>query len=128
MWQKLKESKLLHQLINYFGLFSSFGTLLCCALPSTIVLLGFGAALANFLGEYPQLIWLSENKELVFGVSLSMLFLSYISQKLAATQVCPVDKRDECLSTKNWSRPLFFASLGINVIGVLYAFLLPRLL
>ena len=128
MWQKLKGNSLFHALISYFVLFSSFGTLLCCALPSTIVLLGFGASLANFLGEYPELIWLSEHKELVFALSLGMLTLSFLSQRLAATQVCPVDKFDECSRTKTWSRPLFYISVGINLIGAFYAFLLPRLL
>ncbi len=29
-------------LLNYFSLFSSFSTLICCALPSVLVLLGMG--------------------------------------------------------------------------------------
>ena len=128
MWQRLKENKLFHGLISYLGLFSSFGTLLCCALPSTIVLLGFGASLANFLGDYPQLIWLSENKEMVFGLSFVMLGLSFGAQKYAATQACPIDKKADCESTKSWSKPLFYISFGINLVGAFYAFLLPRLM
>lgn len=128
MWQRLKENKLFHGLISYAGLFSSFGTLLCCALPSTIVLLGFGASLANFLGDYPQLIWLSENKELIFGISFLMLGLSFGAQKYAATQSCPIDKKEDCESAKSWSKPLFYISFGINVVGAFYAFLLPRLM
>lgn len=121
---RLKESKIL----SYLGLFSSFGTLLCCAIPSTLVLLGFGASLASFLGEFPQLIWPSENKELVFGLSFFMLSLSFAGQKYAQKQVCPIDKKDDCQNTKNWSKPLFYLTLGINVIGAFYAFILPKLL
>lgn len=124
MWQALKESKL----IAWAGLFTSFGTLLCCALPSTLVLLGFGASLAGFLGEFPQLIWLSENKEVVFGLSFFMLAISYAGQKYAASKVCPIDKKEDCETTKSWSRPVFFITLGINVIGAFYAFILPRLM
>lgn len=124
MWQALKESKL----IAWAGLFTSFGTLLCCALPSTLVLLGFGASLAGFLGEFPQLIWLSDNKEVVFGLSFFMLAISYAGQKYAANQVCPIDKKEDCEKTKNWSKPVFFITLGINVIGAFYAFILPRLM
>lgn len=123
----LKESKRVQKLIGWFGLFSSFGTLLCCAIPSTLVLLGFGATLASFLGHFPQLIWLSENKGIVFGLSFFMLGLSYLGQKYAATQVCPIDQKDDCESAKRWSRPIFFLSLGINVVGAFYAFILPRL-
>lgn len=128
MWQRLKESRMFHGLVSYAGLFTSFGTILCCALPSTIVLLGFGASLANFLGEYPQLIWLSENKGMVFGVSFVMLGLSFGAQKYAATQVCPIDKKESCENTKSWSKPLFYISFGINLVGAFYAFLLPRLM
>ncbi len=124
MWQALRENKL----ISYLSLFTSFGTLLCCALPSTLVLLGFGAGLASFLGDFPQLILLSENKEWVFGISFFMLGISYLGQRYAATQACPIDQKDNCQTTKNWSRPLFFITMGINVIGAFYAFVLPRLL
>lgn len=124
MLQKLRENKL----VSYFSLFTSFGTLLCCAIPSTLVLLGFGASLAGFLGEYPQFIWLSDNKAIVFGLSFLMLGISYAGQRYAATQVCPIDKKEDCEATKDWSKPVFFITLGINVIGAFYAFVLPRLL
>jgi hypothetical protein len=113
---------------SWLGLFGSFGTLLCCAIPSTLVLLGFGATLASFLGNFPQLIWLSENKGIVFGLSFVMLGISYGAQKYSQSQVCPIDKKEDCESTKDWSRPLFWISLSINVIGSFYAFILPRLM
>jgi hypothetical protein len=124
MLQTLKESRL----ISYLSLFTSFGTLICCAIPSTLVLLGFGASLAGFLGEYPQFIWLSDNKGWVFGISFVMLGISYAGQRYAATQSCPIDKKEDCETTKNWSKPVFFITLGINIIGAFYAFVLPRLL
>jgi hypothetical protein len=124
MWQLIKESRL----ISYLSLFTSFGTLLCCAIPSTLVLLGFGATLAGFLGEFPQLIWLSENKGLVFGGSFLMLGLSYGSLKYSESRACPIDKKEDCERTKFWSKPLFFISLTINAIGAFYAFLLPHLM
>lgn len=128
MSQVLKENKLFQKFISWFGLFSSFGTLLCCALPSTLVLLGFGATMASFLGNFPQLIWLSENKEIVFGLSFLMLGLSYVGQKYAQTQACPIDKKEDCESTKSWSKPIFWASFSINVVGAFYAFVLPKIL
>jgi hypothetical protein len=121
MWQRLKESKL----ISYLSLFSSFGTLICCAIPSTFVLLGFGSTLATFLGDFPGLIWLSEYKEFVFGFSFLFLGGSYISMRTSESMVCPIEKKEDCEATKNWTKPLFFISLGINVIGALYAFIMP---
>lgn len=128
MLEALKENKLFKNLVSWFGLFSSFGTLLCCAIPSTLVLLGFGASLASFLGTFPQLIWLTENKEYIFGFSFIMLAISYAGQKYAQSQVCPIDKKEDCENTKDWSKPLFWFSLGINIIGSFYAFILPKFL
>jgi hypothetical protein len=128
MWQRLKESKLFQRLISFGGLFTSFGTLLCCAIPSALVLMGFGATVAGFLGEFPQLIWLSENKGLVFGISFFMLGLSFAVQRWVAAQSCPLDKRQECETTKSWAKPLLLITLLINCIGAFYAFILPTLL
>jgi hypothetical protein len=124
----LIENNVSKKVIGWFGLFSSFGTLLCCAIPSTLVLLGFGATLVSFLGSFPQLIWLSENKGYVFSISFLMLAISYVAQKYSETQVCPVDKKENCEETKDWSRPLFWISFGINLVGAFYAFVLPKLL
>ena len=128
MLDQLKENKAVRGLLSWAGLFGSFGTLLCCAIPSTLVLMGFGATLASFLGNFPELIWLSENKEYVFGFSFLMLGLSFLGQKYGEAQVCPIEKKDDCQSAKDWSKPVFFFSLAINVIGSLYAFVLPQLL
>lgn len=128
MWPQLTENNFIKKFFSWFGLFSSFGTLFCCAIPSTLVLLGFGATLASFLGSFPQVIWLSENKGYVFGFSILMLAISYAGQKYAQTQICPIDKKEDCEKTKDWSKPLFLFSLGINVVGSFYAFVLPRIL
>lgn len=112
------------RLIAYGGLFTSMGTLLCCAIPSLLVMLGFGASLAGFLGDYPQVIWLSENKEWVFGVSFIMLGVSYLSSR---NKVCPIEKKEDCEAAQKWSKPLMLLSLGINMVGSFYAFILPRL-
>ncbi len=124
MWQGFRESKL----VSYGSLFTSFGTLICCAIPSTLVLLGFGAGVASFVSDFPQLIWLSEHKEIVFGVSFGMLGLSYASQKYAENLSCPIYKKDDCTKTRSWAKKILIATFVINVIGASYAFVLPRLL
>jgi hypothetical protein len=54
--------------LSYVSLFTSFGTLLCCALPSLLVLLGLGATVASFLTAVPWLVTLSRHKTWVFAV------------------------------------------------------------
>lgn len=46
-------------LLSYLALFTSLGTLLCCALPSLLVLLGMGATAASFLAALPWLVTLA---------------------------------------------------------------------
>lgn len=124
MWPKSKGNKLL----SFFSLFTSFGTLICCAIPAALVLLGFGATLANFLGEFPQFIWFSEHKAWVFSLSLGMLVIAFFSQRYAETRLCPVDRKDDCQNTKSWSKKVFYLSFIINLGGVFFTFVLPRFL
>lgn len=128
MFKALKENRFFVNFLSWLGLFGSFGTLVCCAIPSTLVLLGFGATLASFLGNFPQLIWLSENKAYVFGFSFFMLILTYFGQTYAETQSCPIDKKENCETAKNWSKIIFRISVFINLLGTFYAFVLPEIL
>ena len=68
---------------------ASSGTLVCCVLPAAMVSLGAGAALAGLVSAVPQLVWLSENKALVFGSALLMLALSGALLWRARTLPCP---------------------------------------
>jgi len=49
-------------LLAYLSLFTSMGTLLCCALPSLLVLVGLGATVASVLSAAPWLVTLSGHK------------------------------------------------------------------
>ncbi len=54
---------------SYLSLFTSLSTLLCCALPSLLVLFGLGASVASFLSFAPWLVSLSRHKSWVFTIS-----------------------------------------------------------
>jgi hypothetical protein len=121
MYQALRENKIW----SYFSLFSSLSTLFCCALPSLFVVLGMGSTLAGLIGTFPQLVWFSEHKGLVFGLSFLMLGISYYSQKKAAA--CPIDQKENCEDAKSWSKPLMVVALILNLIGVTFAYVIPNL-
>src|SRR5688572_11122802 len=57
------------RVLSYLSLFTSVGTLLCCALPSLLVLLGLGVTVASVLASAPWLATLSRHKSWVFGTS-----------------------------------------------------------
>ncbi|MCX7978956.1 MAG: hypothetical protein N2578_08130, partial [Bdellovibrionaceae bacterium] len=92
--------------LDHLTLFSSFSTLLCCALPSLMVVLGFGAVLSSLVSSLPILIWISEHKSVVFGVSSFILLLNGIWLWRQRNTPCPIDpqQRRACLNAKNISR------------------------
>lgn len=111
----------------YLSLFTSSGTLICCALPSLLVALGAGATLAGFVGTFPFLITLSENKPLVFGLAGFLLATSGFLQWKAKDLPCPIDPelREACTRGRKISQRIYFLSLGIYAIGGTFAFILP---
>ena len=119
-------------LLSYFSLFTSVGTLLCCALPSLLVLAGLGASVASTLSFLPWLVTLSRHKQWTFSVSgvligLSFMNMYYFSLKLKA-KACPPDDPLACESASKLSRVLLWVSAAIYVIGFFSAYLLGPIL
>ena len=113
----------------WFSLFTSTGTLVCCALPALLVSLGAGAALAGLVATVPSLVVLSEYKELVFGFCAVMLAISGYLQWRNRYAPCPVDPvlAAACTKTRRMSWRVYGASVAISAIGGFFAFVLPAL-
>jgi mercuric ion transport protein len=116
-------------LLPFFTLFTSFSTLICCALPALFVSLGMGATLVGLVSNFPALIWVSEHKGLVFTASFVMLLFSSLVQYRARNTSCPIDPElaRACTVGRVWSKRITFFSIGIWIIGAGFAFL-PKLL
>ena len=117
------------RILNFFSLFGSVSTLLCCALPALFVSIGAGAAFASILSHVPQLIWVSEHKIAVFIFSGAMLVLGGVAQWQARNEPCPIDamKADACRSARKTSVIVYFVSLITFLTGAGFAFI-PELL
>lgn len=115
--------------VNYFTLFGSFSTLICCALPALLVSLGLGAVLAGIASNLPALIWVSEHKTHVFIFSGLMLSLNGFLLWRSKDAPCPVDPklRDACISGRKTSRNIYFLSLAMFAIGFSFAYIAPIL-
>lgn len=115
--------------LAFLSLFTSVGTLVCCALPALFVVLGFGAAFAGFIGNVPQLIWLSENKLWIFAVGAVLIFAGGVLQWRAKKLSCPIDSElgNACATTRDWSRVTYLASVTIYLIGAFFAFIAPKI-
>jgi mercuric ion transport protein len=109
--------------VSFFSLFTSMSTLICCALPALLVSLGLGATMVGLVSTFPQLIWLSEHKWLVFGISFVMLALSAFMQYRARFLPCPLDPAAAraCSRARIWSERVTFFSIVVWVIGFTFA-------
>ena len=115
---------------SVLSLFTSGGTLVCCALPALLVALGAGAVLSSIVSVFPQLVWLSEHKVEVFLLATLMLALSGYLQWRARSLPCSTDPAlaAACTRTRKSAFWVYLASLVIYLIGGFFAFLAPMLL
>lgn len=111
------------------SLFASSGTLVCCALPALLVGLGAGAALSSLVSVFPQIVWLSEHKELLFAVATLLMLGSGVLQWRNRSAPCPTDPalRDACLRTRQTSWRLYLVSVAVLLVGGWFAFVMPWL-
>lgn len=120
---------------NYLALFTSFGTLLCCALPSLLVLLGLGATVASFLSAVPWLVTVARHREIVFIVSgvliaSDFVYVYWLSPRLRAQgQSCSIeDGPTACDTATRVSRVALWAAAVIYCAGFFVAYLLAHIL
>lgn len=116
--------------VSLLSLFTSSGTLICCALPALLVGLGAGAALSSLIAAVPQLVWFSEHKSGVFAAAALMLAAAGVMQWRARYAPCPVDPIlvAMCMRARRQSLWLYAVSVAIFAIGGFFAFVAPLLL
>ncbi len=110
--------------MTWLALFTTMGTLVCCALPITLVALGMGATMASLVSNVPFLVTLSQHKILVFVISGFLLVLSgWLLYR--ARRACPTDSKlaELCDRTQKWNRRIYWSSIGLWGVGFFAAFL-----
>jgi mercuric ion transport protein len=118
---------------SYLSLFTSLSTLLCCALPSLLVLFGLGASVASFLSFLPWLVSLSHHKLWVFAISGTLILLSFVQNYAIAPRLksgadtCSPDD-PSCDRATRFSKIVLWISAAIYLIGFFTAFLLGPIL
>jgi mercuric ion transport protein len=120
-------------LLNYFSLFSSFSTLICCALPSVLVLLGMGTTVASLLSAAPWVVSLSRHKIWTFSIAGILIAMSFvmtyaIAPRLRAGEVCNADIPTTCGEVSKVSRVILWGSAAIWSCGFFVAYLLGPIL
>ena len=115
--------------LTFVALLASSGTLICCVLPAAMVALGAGATLAGLVGAFPQLVWLSEHKPLVFGSAALLLVASGLALWRARSLPCPAEPRmaAACRRLRKISGVVYALALLAFATGTAFAFVLPWL-
>jgi uncharacterized iron-regulated membrane protein len=109
-------------------LLASSATLVCCVLPAVMVSLGAGAALVGLVSTFPQLIWLSEHKALVFGIAGAMLAISGVVLWNARRLPCPTDPQlaRSCMRLRSISNRLWAVAAIAYIVGAGFVLLTAR--
>src|SRR5579862_8895676 len=120
--------------LSFLSLFTSLGTLLCCALPSLLVLFGLGATVATILSEVPWLVTLSRHKHWVFIVAGALiagnfLYVYAVAPKLQLKGgVCDPSDPAACRAASSLSRAALWCSAVLYLVGCFSAYVLGPIL
>lgn len=120
-------------MLSYFSLFTSVSTLLCCALPSLLVLFGLGASVASFLSFMPWLVTLSRYKAWTFSISgmliaTSFVNMYYVVPRLKTDDACEAADPSACREASRASKVLLWISAVLFSIGIFVAYFLGPIL
>lgn len=117
-------SRLNESSVTWLTLFTTTGTLVCCAIPIMLVTLGFGATVVAMTSVFPFLIVLSKYKLWVFAFAGLMLAFSAWFMRWTGRS-CPADPQLAalCERTRKWNRRIYWSSVGLWGIGFFAAYL-----
>ncbi len=113
---------------SWLLLFTTSGTLLCCAIPIALVSLGLGATVATMVSSAPWIITLSQYKSSMFLLSGVLVGLSAWSVYRPGRS-CPLDPElaAACQRADAWNRRFIWIAGSMWAAGFLAAYGLPLL-
>lgn len=115
-----------HNVSNILSLFTSFSTLICCALPTLLIILGLGTVVASTISTFPFLITLSKNKHWMFLVAFVFIGINFYLLYGRKKKVCPVptDKPETpCETASRWNKMILWLSVVMLLIGFFIVYL-----
>lgn len=112
-----------------FALLCCSSTLMCCALPAALVMVGAGSVMATLLSWFPAIAVLSQHKALVFAIAGGSLLIAGQSLRLSRRRPCPVDPMQarRCRRRLEHGRLIYAVSCSAFVVGTFFAHILPIL-
>ena len=107
------------------SLFTSFSTLICCALPALLISLGMGASLVSFVSAFPWIIFISKYKIQTFILAAALLIFSVYLFWQGRNAPCPSDpiQAKICSKLRFINIIMLFISLVTYLVGFFFAFI-----
>ena len=116
MWKKV---------VDFFSLFGSSATLICCAIPATLSVLVGGAAVGSFVSAFPWVIPISKHKDLLFlTAGLLLAFNGFLTLRPKGVVACTITGGKGCEVAGKFTKAVFWFSIGLYTIGALAAYAL----
>lgn len=108
------------------ALFTSLGTLICCALPAALVAVGAGAAMAGLVTALPGLVVLSEHKDVVFIVAGLALAGAGAMRYATRDAPCPADPAQAaaCTRLRRAGGIMMAVSAAVYAVGFFFAYVM----
>ena len=112
------------------SLFTSLGTLICCALPALLISIGMGASLASFVSAFPWIIFISKYKIQTFILAAALLIFSVYLFWQGRNAPCPSDpiQAKICSKLRFINLIMLFISLVTYLVGFFFAFIIVNFL
>lgn len=115
-----------HKRLSVLTLFTSAGTLLCCALPAALGALAGGAATLALTDALPWIIPLSRHKEWIFlAASILVTLNGILVFRPGGRMVCAISDGEGCEVAGRFTKIAFYISAGMVGVGLLFAYILP---
>jgi hypothetical protein len=110
--------------LAWLALFTSFGTLICCALPAMLVTLGAGAVMAGLVTAVPEIVAISVYKDYVFAGAGVLLLIAGAARYAARNTPCPADPTaaDACRRLRRVSGWLLATAGAVYAVGFFFAY------
>ncbi len=118
-----KKQTTVQKLSGFLALFTSTGTLLCCALPAAVAAVAGGAAVGAFVSTFPWLISISHYKGWIFSAALLLIvFSGILTFRPHGKLACSITGGQGCETAGRFSKTMFWISVIIYAIGVFFAY------
>lgn len=113
---------------SILSLLASSSTLVCCVLPSLLIMLGAGATFANFLMIFPFLAKLSEYKVAITTTAFLILLIAGYANYRTYFLPCPSDPMlgKACELSRRKNRLVYYFSAILFLSSTIFTYVIPR--